>query len=63
MKLECRRGISPTPLNMRGVFLSFSPFFRSLGVGGAGTLPVRVILAMLIPLPTVMPAPPAPEVS
>ncbi|GAH18137.1 unnamed protein product [marine sediment metagenome] len=34
MKLECRRAISPTPLNMRGDFSSFSPFFKSPGAGG-----------------------------
>ena len=31
MKLECRRVISPTPLNVRGIFSSFSSFFASAG--------------------------------
>ena len=33
MKLECRQAISPTPLNMRGISSSFSPFFKSPGAG------------------------------
>ena len=39
---------------------SFSPFFKSLGAGVAGTLAVRIISAIFIPLLTAMPAPPAP---
>ena len=34
MRLECRRVLSPTPLNMRGIFSSFSffsPFFACAG--------------------------------
>jgi len=54
MKLECRRVSSPTPLDMRGIFSSFPPFFRSLGAGVAGTLPVRIISAIFIPLLTAM---------
>ena len=37
MKLECRRGISPTPLNMRGIFSSFPPFFKGPGAGVTGS--------------------------
>ena len=60
MKLECRRAISPTPLNMWGDFSSFSSFFKSPGAGVTGTLSVRIISAIFIPLLTAMPAPPAP---
>jgi hypothetical protein len=38
MKLECRRGISPTPLNMRGTFSSFPPFFKGSGAGVTDSL-------------------------
>ena len=31
MKLECRRVLSPTPLNMRGDFFIFFSFFASAG--------------------------------
>ena len=37
MKLECRRGISPTPLDMRGIFSSFPPLFKSPGAGVTGS--------------------------
>lgn len=60
LELECRGAISPTPLNLRGIFPSFPPFFKSPGAGVAGTLPVGVILVTLIRLLTAMPAPPAP---
>ncbi|MBA7653095.1 hypothetical protein ES703_60937 [subsurface metagenome] len=33
MKLECRQAINPTPLDMRGISSSFSPFFKSPGAG------------------------------
>ena len=56
MKLECRRGISPTPLDMRGISSSFSPFFKSPGAGVTGS----IISAIFIPLLIAMPAPPAP---
>ena len=49
MKLECRRGISPAPLDMRGVFSSFSPFFKSPGAGVTGS-PGSIISAIFIPL-------------
>ena len=71
MKLECRRGISPTSLDMRGIFSSFPPFFKSPGAGvtraGVSTLrnltsfPLSTIIsAIFIPLLIVIPAPPAP---
>jgi len=65
MKLECRRGISPTLLDMRGVFSSFPPFFKSPGAGVTSIPPVRLSTtsAIFIPLLTAMPAPPAPEVT
>ena len=34
MKLECRQAISPTPLDMRGIFSFLSPLFKSPGAGG-----------------------------
>jgi len=57
MKLESRRVISPTPLNMRGTSSSFPPFFKSLGAGVTGTPAVRLstTLAIFIPLLTAMP--------
>jgi len=60
MKLECRRGISPTPLDMRGIFSFFSPFFKSPGAGRLAFPPVHITSAIFIPLLTAMPAPPAP---
>jgi len=62
MKLECRRGISPTPLDMRGIFSSFPPLFKSPGAGVTGS-PGSITSAIFIPLLTAMPAPPAPEVT
>jgi len=50
LKLECRRAISPTPLNLRGIFSSFPPFFRGLGAGVTGIPPVRIISVILIRL-------------
>jgi hypothetical protein len=54
LKLECRRAVSPTPLNVRGIFLSFPPFFRDLGAGVAGIPPVRIISVTIIRLLTAM---------
>lgn len=54
LKLECRRVVSPTPLNLRGIFSSFPPFFRGLGAGVTGIPPVRIISAILIRLLTAM---------
>ena len=33
MKLECRRGVSSTPLDMRGIFSSFFPLGAPVLVG------------------------------
>ena len=63
MKLECRRRISPTPLDMRGIFSSFPSFSKSRGAGVTGIPPVRlstITSALFIPLLTATPALPAP---
>ena len=59
MKLECRRGISPTLLHMWGIFSSFTPFFKSPGAGVTGS-PGSITSAIFMPLLTELPAPPAP---
>jgi hypothetical protein len=48
MKLECRRGISPTPLDMRGVFSSFPPLFKGPGAGVTDS-PGSITSAILMP--------------
>ena len=59
MKQQCRQVISPTPLDMRGIFSSFLPFFKGPGAGVAGS-PSSTTSAIFMPLLTVMPALPAP---
>jgi len=56
MKLECRRGISPTSLDMRGIFSSFPPFFKSPGAGvtRAGVSTLRNLTSF--PLSTIISA-------
>lgn len=55
MKLECRQAISPTPLDMRGIFSSFSLFLKNPGAGVTGS-PGSITSAIFIPLLTAMPA-------
>jgi hypothetical protein len=37
MKLGCRQAISPSPLNMRGDFFIFPPFFKGPGARVTGS--------------------------
>jgi len=48
MKLESRQAISPTPLDMRGIFSFFPPFFKGPGAGVADS-PGSITSATVIP--------------
>jgi len=57
LKISQRRGLRDPKYSLSlSPSSSFFSFFKGLGAGAAGTLPVRIISAIFIPLLTAMPA-------